>query len=178
MRRHLVALGLALGLALGWAIGAAGSLMVAADTAPLMAMSEPTMAAQAAVPPDFISDADKAMKAEERMQRRFPQPVRVGDLIGLPVLDDSHRTLGFVREVVRTPQKKIELIVAYNAWCIWCGWDTRPVAVPVEVVGIRGREISSLDMPRSEYAAAPAWQQSDTTALSKDDSIRMALAKS
>jgi hypothetical protein len=170
MRRHLVALSLA--------IGAASSLMVAADTAPLMAMSEPTMAAQAAMPPAGISDADKAMKAEERMQRRFPQPVRVGDLIGLPVLDDSHRTLGFVREVVRTPHKKIELIVAYSAWCIWCGWDARPVAVPVEVVGIRGREISSLDMPRSEYAAAPAWQQSDAMALSKDDSIRIALAKS
>jgi ribosomal 30S subunit maturation factor RimM len=46
------------------------------------------------------------------MQRRFPQPVRVGDLIGLPVLDDSHRTLGFVHDVVRTPQNKIELIVA------------------------------------------------------------------
>jgi hypothetical protein len=170
MRRHLVALGLA--------IGAACSLMVAADTAPLMAMSEPTIAAQAAVPPAGIGDADKAMQAEERMQRRFPQPVRVGDLIGLPVLDDSHRTLGFVRKVVRTPQKKIELIVDYSAWCIWCGWDARPVAVPIEVVGIRGREIASLDMPRSEYAAAPTWRQSDPTALSKDDSIRMALAKS
>ena len=31
------------------------------------------------------------------MQRRFPQPVRVGDLIGLPVLDDDSRTLGYVR---------------------------------------------------------------------------------
>ncbi len=67
------------------------------------------------------------------MRRRFPQPVRVGDLIGLPVLDDGSRTLGLVREVVRTPGNKIELIVAY---CGWFGWGARPVAVPIEVVGI------------------------------------------
>ena len=28
------------------------------------------------------------LSPEERMQRRYPQPVRVGDLIGLPVLDE------------------------------------------------------------------------------------------
>ena len=38
------------------------------------------------------------------MRRRFPQPVRVGDLIGLPVLDDSHVTIGLVRQAVRTPE--------------------------------------------------------------------------
>ena len=46
---------------------------------------------------------------EERMQRRFPQPVKVGDLIGLPVYDDSQSTLGHVREVVRTPAGKISV---------------------------------------------------------------------
>jgi hypothetical protein len=38
------------------------------------------------------------------MRRRFPQPVRVGDLIELRVLNDHHVTIGFVRHVVRTPQ--------------------------------------------------------------------------
>ena len=71
------------------------------------------------------------------MRRRFPQPVRVGDLIGLPLLDDSSRTIGFVRQVVRTPQNEIELIVSYDGWF---GWGARPVAVPIEVVGILGRQ--------------------------------------
>jgi hypothetical protein len=165
--------------ALGLAIGAVIGLMLDANTGPIMAMSEPASAtAQTAAPAAGMGDADKAMTAEQRMQRRFPQPVRVGDLIGLAVLDDDHRTLGFVRDVVRTPQNKIELIVGYNGWCGWCNWDARPVAVPVEVVGIRGREIASLDMPRSEYAAAPNWQRADATVLSSDDSIRIALAKS
>ena len=43
-----------------------------------------------------------ALSPEEKMQRRYPQPVRVGDLIGLPVLDDQDRTLGRVKSVVRT----------------------------------------------------------------------------
>jgi len=49
---------------------------------------------------------EPALTAEQRMQARYPQPVRVGDLIGLPVLDDSARTLGYVREIVRTNEKK------------------------------------------------------------------------
>jgi len=170
MSLHLPALGLAIGAAIG--------LVVDANAAPTMAKSEPVfMVAQAAAPPAGMGDAGKVMTPEQRMQRRFPQPVRVGDLIGLPVLDDSHRTLGFVREVVRTPQNEIDFIVAYNGWCGWCSWDARLVAVPIEVLGISGREIASLDMPRSEYATAPTWQRADAMVLSNDDSIRMALAR-
>ena len=45
--------------------------------------------AQAMIPPTGMGDADKAMAAAhmaaaERMNKRYPQPVRVGDLIGLP----------------------------------------------------------------------------------------------
>ncbi len=104
------------------------------------------------------------MAAEERMQRRFPQPVRVGDLIGLPVLDDGHRTLGFVRQVVRTPQDKIELIVAYSGWFGWLGRASGRGADRSRRHSAAA-QIASLDMPRSEYAAAPTWQEADATAL-------------
>ena len=87
----------------------------------------PVVLAQAMIPPTGMGPADKAMAAQdmaaaERMRRRFPQAVRVGDLIGLPLLDDGDRTLGYVRQVVRTPQDKIELIVAYGG-CL--GWGAR-----------------------------------------------------
>jgi PRC-barrel domain len=130
--------------------------------------------AQAMVPPTGMDDANKPMPMVERMNRRFPQPVRVGDLIGLPVLDDRSSTLGFVRRVVRTAGGKIELIVSYSRWF---GWFGRPVAVPIEVVGIEGRQLASLDMPRSEYAAAPTWQGQGATALPDDATIRIALAR-
>ena len=158
--------------ALGVAIGAAIGCLIQTSAVPSVAMSEPDfMMAQATAPPAGMGDAGKAITAEARMQRRFPQPVRVGDLIGLPVLDDDHRTLGYVREVERTPQGKIELIVDYSDWFGWLGWGARPVAVPVEVVGIQGREVASLDMPRSEYAVAPTWQGADATRLSNGDSV-------
>jgi PRC-barrel domain len=130
--------------------------------------------AQAMVPPTGADDASKPMPMQERMQRRFPQPVRVGDLIGLRVLDDSDSTIGFVRHVVRTAQDKIELIIAYGSWF---GWGARLVAVPVEVIGIEGRLLASLDMPRVEYAKAPTWQVGAATVLPDDATIRVALAR-
>jgi hypothetical protein len=118
--------------------------------------------AQAMVPPTGMMDAQRPIPMNERMLRRFPQPVSVGDLIGLPVLDQDASMLGYVRQVVRTPQ----------------GWFGRRVAVPIEVVGIEGQQLVSLDMPPREYAAAPTWQGKDATILSADATIRIALARS
>jgi hypothetical protein len=103
--------------------------------------------------------------------------VRVGDLVGLPMLTDSASTLGYVQQVVRTAAGKTELIVAYNKWFGWFGWFTRPVAVPLEAVGIEGRQLVSLDMPASEYVTAPTWQSDSATALPADATIRIALAR-
>jgi hypothetical protein len=93
----------------------------------------------------------------------------------LPVLDQDASTLSYVRQVVRTPQGNTELIVSYSRW--W-GWFGRRVAVPIEVVGIEGRQLVSLDMPPREYAAAPDWQGKDATILPADARIRIALARS
>ena len=95
-------------------------LTLPAGAAPPVA-DPPIVLAQAMVPPTGMDDADKPMPMAERMNRRFPQPVRVGDLIGLPVLDDRSSTLGFVRQVVRTAAGKIELIVSYSRWFGWFG---------------------------------------------------------
>jgi sporulation protein YlmC with PRC-barrel domain len=131
--------------------------------------------AQAMVPPTGMMDAQHPMPMNKRMLKRFPQPVRISDVIGLPVLDQNASTLGYVRQVVRTPQGEIELIVSYSRW--W-GWFGRPVAVPIEVVGIEGRQLVSLDMPSSAYAAAPTWQGNNATSLRADATIRVALARS
>jgi hypothetical protein len=45
------------------------------------------------------------------------------------------------------------------------------------VVGIAGRQLVSLDMPRSDYAVAPTWQHSDEQVISDDDTISVALAR-
>jgi hypothetical protein len=109
---------------------------------------------------------------EQKMQRRYPQPVKVGDLIGLPLLDDDDRTLGRVRSVVRTVGGKIQLIVACGSLL---GWRQRLVAVPIEVVAIAGRQLAALDMARAEFDAAPAWNDPQSQAIPAGDVIRIAL---
>ena len=172
MRLQMNVLGVAMLGVLGLGVAAEAAARAASRDRPLVM-------AQAMIPPTGMGAADKAMAAQdmaetERMRRRFPQPVRVGDLIGLPVIDDDSRTLGYVRQVVRTPQSRIKLIVDYDGFF---GWGSRPVAVPIEVVGILGRELASLDMARKEYAAAPTWRDTDDAVIPNDNSISIALAR-
>jgi hypothetical protein len=131
--------------------------------------------AQAMIPRTGMMDAQHPMPMNERYLKRFPQPTRVGDLIGLPVLDLHSKTLGYVRHVVRNPAGEIKFIVDYSQW--W-GWFGRPVAVPLEMLGIEGRHLVSLDMPPSEYDATPTWRDTDGTALPADATIRVALSRS
>jgi len=158
------------------AFGVATAFGIAADASPGAPAAADTsvLIAQAMVPPTGMEDAQHPMPMNERMNRRFPQPVRVGDLVGLPVLDDDDSTLGFVRQVVRTQQGKVELIVSYSKWF---GWFGRPVAVPIEAVAIIGRELASLDMAPSEYVAAPTWQDTAATVLPSDETIKVALGR-
>lgn len=106
------------------------------------------------------------------MQRRYPQPVKVGDLIGLPVLDFGDRALGYVQSAVRTASGKIRLIVPYGGFL---GWGRRPVAVPVEVVAIAGRQLAALDMTRAEFDAAPAWSDPQSRTLPSTEIIHIGL---
>lgn len=165
--------------ALAWLIVCAGGVVAPAEHACSAVLGRSFAMAQAMVPPTGMGPKDKAMAAQDmaetlRMQKRFPQAVRVGDLIGLPVEDDDSRTLGYVRRVVRTPQGKIKLVVAYGGVL---GWGTRLVAVPIEVVGIFGRQLASLDMPRQEYAKASTWRDTGDSVIPDDESIRVALAR-
>ncbi len=167
-RTRIVSLGLVL---------AAGtnSQLPANAKMPLFAKSRLIVLAQATVPPTGMMDSHHPMPMNERYLKRFPQPAQVGDLVGLPVLDLNSSTLGFVRQIVRTSAGTIEFIVSYS-W-FW-GWFGHPVAVPLEALGIEGRQLVSLDMPRSEYAAAPTWHDMAATRLPADAIVRVALARS
>jgi hypothetical protein len=122
--------------------------------------------------PATTAATPESISPEEKMRRRHPQPVRVGDLIGLPLLDDGDRTIGRVREVVRTGAGKIQLIVPYGGFF---GWGRRPVAVPIEVVAIAGRQLAALDMTRLQLDAAPTWSGADSQPIPPGETIRIAL---
>ena len=130
--------------------------------------------------PSPKADADNKepeLSPEEKMRRRFPQPVKVGFLVGLPVLDDNDSTIGFVQRVVRTPDGKIQLIVPYGGWFGWIGGNQRLVAVPIEVVAILARQIAAVDMPRDEFEEAPTWDESKGKTMEPDEMIRIAITR-
>jgi hypothetical protein len=128
-------------------------------------------------------DGERKLSPEEKMARRFPQPIRVGDLIGLPVLDWRDRTIGYVQQVVRTPAGKVQLIVPYRSWLGWFShgrvfaWGTRPVAVPLETVAMLGRQVAALDMSREEFDAAPVFTATQAAPIGADDTIRIAITR-
>ena len=119
-------------------------------------------------------DAEENLSPEEKMRRRFPQPVSVGDLIGLPLLDWDDSTIGYVRHVVRTPEGKIQLIV--NQGRLF-GWGGRLVPVPIEAVAILARQIDLLDISVEDFRATPAWSAATTQPIPSDDMIRIALSR-
>jgi hypothetical protein len=158
---------------------AGGVLIVAqgAEAQPEPADAVPTEKARDKVQDNAQDKAqDKAVdnSPEAVMNRRFPQKVKVGDLIGLPVLDDNDVTLGRVQRVVHTPEGKIKLIVGYSKWF---GWFGRPVAVPIEVVAILARQIASLDMPPAEYEAAPTWTEGKDVPIPYSEIIHIAVTR-
>jgi len=152
------------------------SLAVPANaTTPLPAGTSLVVLAQAMIPRTGMMDAENPMPMKERYLKRFPQPARIGDLIGMPVLDLNSKTLGYVEKVVQTSTGEIEFIVGYSRW--W-GWFGRPIPVPLEALGIEGGHLVSLDMSPSEYAAAPTWHDTAATPLPVDATIRVALSRS
>jgi hypothetical protein len=129
---------------------------------------------QAAPAKVATTDDEENLSPEEKMRRRFPQPVRVGDLIGLPVLDWDDSTLGYVRHVVRMPEGKIQLIV--NQGRLF-GLGGRLVPVPIEAVAILARQLDLLDISREEFRAIPVWSAATTQPIPPDEMIKIAISR-
>ena len=147
-----------------------------------MLLMEPILlhAAQGQAP--ATASGEKQLTSEEKMNSRYPQPVRAGFLIGLPVLDDNDSTIGYIEQVVRTPAGKIQLIVPYRPRFGWLrngilDWGRRPVAVPIEVVAILARQVAALDMSREEFDASPPFSPSQAAAILADEMIKIAITR-
>jgi hypothetical protein len=111
---------------------------------------------------------------EERMNARFPQKVRVGDLIGIPIQDYDDRILGYVADVVRKADGKIVLVMPEGEWLWRRG---RPVPVPIETVAILARHINLLDIPREDVPKLPTWDPAQGSPIDRNEIIRIAIAR-
>ncbi len=69
--------------------------------------------------------------------KRWPQPVRVGDLLGKDVVKpvEAQPVLGHVAAVARRPDGGLEMIVDYGGVF---GVGAHPIAVPVEAMALIG----------------------------------------
>jgi hypothetical protein len=152
--------------------GLATVLLLTAAAAPI----RPTLAAtseDASAKPE-----NQKLTAEQKFNRRYPQPVKTGFLIGLPMLDGQDSTLGYIRGVVRTPEGKIVLVVPYRAWLGWAptDWGRKTVAVPIEAVAIQARQVTAVDFSREDFAAAPPYAVQGTP-IPADETIRIAVSR-
>ncbi len=120
-------------------------------------------------PPPGMSLADSAAM-------RFPQPVRVGDLLGREVLRpvESQDVLGRVRRVVRDGDGRIMVVVDFGGFL---GFGARPIAVPVDAMVLLGQDMEIVAFTPEQLRQFPTFSPSGTTDVADATIIRVGLAK-
>jgi hypothetical protein len=116
------------------------------------------------------------MGLAESAAMRFPQPVRVGDLLGRDVLRpvESQDVLGYVRELVRDSQGQIMVIVDFGGWF---GFGSRPIAIPVDAMVLLGQDMEVVAFTPDELGRFPTFSPSGTTPIADDAVVKVGLAK-
>jgi hypothetical protein len=107
---------------------------------------------------------------------RFPQPVRVGDLIGREVLRpvESQDVLGRVRRVVRDASGQIMVVVDFGGFL---DFDSRPIAVPVDAMVLVGQDMEIVAFTPKQLQQFPTFAPVGATDVGDDTIIKVGLAK-
>jgi PRC-barrel domain len=116
------------------------------------------------------------MSLAESAAMRFPQPVRVGDLLGREVLRpvDRQDVLGRVRGLVRDRDGRIMVVVDFGGFL---GFGARPIAVPVDAMVLVGQDMEIVAFTPDQLRQFPTFSPSGTTAVADDTIIKVGLAK-
>ncbi len=150
-------------------------------TFPLLSVTPARAAGGAHSTPADTKDSNEQddLTPEQKMQKRFPQTVRIGALIGLPLLDENDSTIGYVRQVVRDKDGKVSLIVPYRPWFGWAGvpWGQRDVAVPIENAVILARQLNTVDLSRDDLNELDTFSSEDGMPLSENENTLIGLGR-
>ena len=146
------------------ALGACGALVVLASFAHAQSATPGGMP-----PPPGMSLAESAAM-------RFPQPVRVGDLLGRDVLRpvESQDLLGHVRELVRDSKGQIMVVIDLGGFF---GFGSRPIAVPMDAMVLLGQDMEVVAFTPDELRRFPTFSPSGTTLIADDAVVNVGLAK-
>ena len=99
------------------------------------------------------------MSLAESTAMRFPQPVRVGDLLGREVLRpvESQDILGRVRGLVRDRDGRIMVVVDFGGFL---GFGARPIAVPVDAMVLLGQDMEIVAFTPEQLRQFPTFSPS------------------
>jgi hypothetical protein len=140
----------------------------------MLAVAASTAFAQSATPGGMPPPSGMSLAQSAAM--RFPQPVRVGDLIGREVLRpvESQDVLGRVRRLVRDRNGQIMAVVDFGGFL---GFGSRPIAVPVDAMVLLGQDMEIVAFTPEQLRGFPTFTPADTTDVTNDTIIRVGLAK-
>ena len=107
---------------------------------------------------------------------RFPQPVRIRDLLHRTVLQpvESQTVIGRVLGAVRDKDGTIELEVAYGGFL---GIGRRPIAVPLNATVLLGADLEVVAYTPQQLRRLPTFAAAGTTPVPLDTVVRVGLAK-
>ena len=95
-------------------------------------------------------------------------PVRVADLLDLPIVDESKSAMGRVRGVVRTDDGKVQLLLPLGGLF---GFGERLVPIPIENVALAGPQVMVLEVPPDRFQKSATWYGSKSVTLAPAETI-------
>jgi PRC-barrel domain len=95
-------------------------------------------------------------------------PVRVADLLDLPIVDESKSAMGRVRGVVRTDDGKVQLLLPLGGLF---GFGERLVPIPIENVALSGPLVMVLEVPPDRFQKSATWYGSKSVTLAPAETI-------
>lgn len=139
-----------------------------------MRLVVPLVCALAAGSAPAAAQLPSAAELAARSAARWPQPVRVADLVGRSVLRhlESMPKLGTVRDVVAGPDGPV-VVVDYGGVL---GFGARPVAVPATAMALLGEYMEVLEYTPEQLDALPTFDPLSATPLPRDATIAVALS--
>jgi hypothetical protein len=116
------------------------------------------------------------MSLAESTAMRFPQPVRVGDLLHRDVLQptESQDYLGTVERVVRGSDGAVEVVIDFGGFL---GFGARSIAVPVDAMVLLGQVMEVVAFTPEQLRQFPTFSASNTTPVDADSIIHVGLAR-
>ena len=131
--------------------------------------------AEATPPADASGEADDGGAADRR-DDRFPQTVRVGDLIGRAVLrpDEDRGIVGRIRSIVRLGDGTLAFVMERGGWF---GFGRQTVSLPLDQLALLGQDTALPDFEPEAASTYPNFVEGSAIVLSPDAIVRIGLAK-